>query len=112
MSAVAPALLVPASIVVVGVYVFLLWRSRDEPSVLMWALLVGLVAVPYVATYSVVPVLASIPLFALAARQRAAHTAPPSVAPLKVVPLTLETDLPKLGSEVPLPEPELGRRSG
>jgi hypothetical protein len=63
LSAVAPALLVPASIVVVGVYVFLLWRSRDEPSVLMWALLVGLVAVPYVATYSVVPVLAGVPLF-------------------------------------------------
>jgi hypothetical protein len=64
LSAVAPALLVPASIAVVAAYLYLLWRSRDEASVLIWALLVGLVAVPYVAPYSVVPVLAGIPLFA------------------------------------------------
>jgi hypothetical protein len=36
------------------------------------------------------------------------------VVPSNVVPLTLETDLPKLASEVPipLPAPELGHRSG
>ena len=61
---------------------------------------------------AVATLLASIPLFALSARQRAAHQRPACGAPLKAVPLTLETDLPKLGSEVPLPEPELGRRSG
>jgi MFS family permease len=59
---------------------------------------------------SVATLLASIPLFALSARQRA-HRERESVAPLKVVPLTLETDLPKLASEVPLPGPELERRS-
>jgi MFS family permease len=56
--------------------------------------------------------LAAIPLFMLAARQRAAHMAPESAESSKVVPLTLETDLPKLAIEVPLPEAELGRRSG
>jgi predicted MFS family arabinose efflux permease len=53
---------------------------------------------------------ASIPLFVLAARQRAARPTPDRVAAPNVVALSLETDLPKLASEVPLPE--LGRRSG
>jgi MFS family permease len=62
----------------------------------------------------VATLLASIPLFVLAARQRAARPAPAAVVPSNVVPLTLETDLPKLASEVPipLPAPELGHRSG
>jgi hypothetical protein len=66
LAALAPQLLVPASLVVGAVFVGLLWKSRDEPSVLMWSLLVGLVAAPYVVQYSVVPVLAAIPLFARA----------------------------------------------
>ena len=62
----------------------------------------------------VATLLASIPLFVLAARQRAARSVPRAVVPANVVPLTLETDLPKLASEVPIPdpEPELRRRSG
>jgi len=60
----APGLLIPASIVVGLLYLGLLWKSRDESSVLLWSLLVGLVAAPYVVPYSVVPVLAGIPLFA------------------------------------------------
>jgi MFS family permease len=63
---------------------------------------------------AVATLVASIPLFVLSAHQRAAHLAQGSVAPSRIMPLTLETDLPKLASEVPLPEPvpELGRRSG
>jgi MFS family permease len=60
----------------------------------------------------VATLLAAIPLFVLAARQRAERMVPESAESSKVVPLTLETDLPKLAIEVPLPEPELGRRSG
>ena len=62
----------------------------------------------------VATLLASIPLFVLAARQRAARQVPQTVVPSNVVPLTLETDLPKLASEVPIPYPEreLGGRSG
>jgi MFS family permease len=52
--------------------------------------------------------LASLPLFVLSVRQRAARAAP-ALQGTNVVPLTLETDLPKLASEVPLPE--LGRRT-
>jgi hypothetical protein len=61
---------------------------------------------------AVATLLASIPLFALAARQRGAHAVPEAAEPPTLVPLTLETDLPKLGSESPLREPEMGRRSG
>jgi hypothetical protein len=46
------------------VFLGLLWKSRDESSVLLWSLLVGLVAAPYVVQYSVVPVLAAVPFFA------------------------------------------------
>ncbi len=62
----------------------------------------------------VATLLASIPLFALSARQRAAARGGDSepAAPLNVVPLTLETDLPKLAGAMPLPEAEVGRRSG
>jgi MFS family permease len=60
----------------------------------------------------VATLLASIPLFVLSARQRAARAIPEPEAPLNVVPLTLETDLPKLASQVPLLEPEVQRRSG
>jgi hypothetical protein len=62
----APGLLIPASVLAGLVFVGLLWKSRDESSVLMWSLLLGLVAAPYVVPYSVVPVLAGIPLFARA----------------------------------------------
>jgi hypothetical protein len=64
LAALARQLLIPASVVVGMVFVGLLWKSRDEASVLMWSLLVGLVAAPYVVQYSVVPVLAALPLFA------------------------------------------------
>ncbi len=37
---------------------------------------------------------------------------PETAEPSTVVPLTFETDLPKLASELPLPEPEMGRRFG
>jgi MFS family permease len=60
----------------------------------------------------VATLLAGIPLFVLAARERAAPMVTGSAEPSNVVELTLETDLPKLASEMPLPEPELGRRSG
>jgi MFS family permease len=60
----------------------------------------------------VATLLAAIPLFVLAARQRAERMVPESAESSKVVPLTLETDLPNLAIEVPLPEAELGRRSG
>jgi MFS family permease len=53
----------------------------------------------------VATLVASVPLFVLAARQRGARPAPADM-PSNVVPLTLETDLPKLASQIPLPEPE------
>jgi hypothetical protein len=64
LAALAPPLLIPASVVLGLVFLGLLWKSRDESSVLLWSLLVGLVAAPYVVQYSVVPVLAAIPFFA------------------------------------------------
>jgi hypothetical protein len=64
LAALAPPLLIPASVVVGLIFLGLLWKSRDESSVLVWSLLVGLVTAPYVVPYSVVPVLAAIPLFA------------------------------------------------
>jgi hypothetical protein len=63
-AALAPPLLIPASVAVGLIYLGLLWKSRDASSVLVWSLLAGLVAAPYVVPYSVVPVLAAIPLFA------------------------------------------------
>ena len=54
----------PLSIAALVGFVVLLWASRDESSLLLWSLLVGLVAAPYVTQYAVVPVLAGIPLFA------------------------------------------------
>jgi MFS family permease len=56
----------------------------------------------------VATLLASIPLFLLARREQAAGRPASQRAPLpsNVVPLTLETDLPKLASAVPLPEAE------
>jgi hypothetical protein len=66
LAALAPQLLIPATLVVGVVFVGMLWKSRDESSVLLWSLLVGLVAAPYVVQYSVVPVLAAIPFFARA----------------------------------------------
>lgn len=63
LSGVAPGLLVPASVAVLLIYVVLLRASRDESSILMWSLLVGLIAAPYVGHYSVIPILAGIPLF-------------------------------------------------
>jgi hypothetical protein len=64
LSGIAPGLLIPVSIAVFAGFVALLLLSRDESSLLVWSLLVGLVAAPYVTHYSVVPVLAGIPLFA------------------------------------------------
>ncbi len=64
LSGVAPGLLVPASIAALATFVVLLWASRDESSLLIWSLLVGLIAAPYIGHYSVIPVLAGIPAFA------------------------------------------------
>lgn len=64
LSGIAPQLLVPGSVAALGAFVVLLWRSRDESSLLVWSLLIGLIAAPYVTHYSVVPVLAGIPAFA------------------------------------------------
>jgi hypothetical protein len=64
LSGIAPGLLIPVSIALVSAFAALLWVSRDESSLLVWSLLAGLVAAPYVTHYSVVPVLAGIPLFA------------------------------------------------
>jgi hypothetical protein len=66
LAGVAPDLLLPASIAAYVVLALLLWRSRDPSSVLVWSLLVGLIAAPYVGHYSVIPVLAGIPAFARA----------------------------------------------
>ncbi len=66
LSAIAPELLVPLSIAVLAIFAILLRRSRDETSLLVWSLLVGLIAAPYVTHYSLVPVLAAIPAFARA----------------------------------------------
>ena len=64
LAGIAPGLLVPLSIAALVGFAALLWASRDESSLLLWSLLVGLVAAPYVTQYAVVPVLAGIPLFA------------------------------------------------
>jgi hypothetical protein len=64
LAGIAPGLLVPLSIAALVGLAALLWASRDESSLLLWSLLVGLVAAPYVTQYAVVPVLAGIPLFA------------------------------------------------
>jgi Glycosyltransferase family 87 len=71
LAGVAPGLLLPASIVVLVTFGLLLWKSRDESSLLVWSLLVGLIAAPYVGHYSVVPVLAGIPAFARSHPSRA-----------------------------------------
>ena len=65
----------------------------------------------------VATLLASIPLFLLATRERSAERAAMEAAPpSNIVPLTMETEVPKLASSVPLPEPgtehALRRRSG
>ena len=64
LAGIAPGLLVPLSIAALVGFVALLWASRDESSLLLWSLLVGLVAAPYVTQYAIVPVLAGVPLFA------------------------------------------------
>ncbi len=64
LAGIAPGLLVPLSIAALVGFAALLFVSRDESSLLLWSLLVGLVAAPYVTQYAVVPVLAGIPLFA------------------------------------------------
>jgi hypothetical protein len=64
LSGIAPQLLVPVSVAVLVIFVILLWKSRDESSLLVWSLLIGLIAAPYIGHYSVVPVLAGIPAFA------------------------------------------------
>ncbi len=60
LSASAPQLLLPASAGAIGLFLVLIWRSRDESAVLMWSLLVGLIAAPYVPLYGPVPVLAGV----------------------------------------------------
>jgi Glycosyltransferase family 87 len=64
LSDIAPSLFLPASVASLAVFAFLLWRSRDAASLLLWSLLVGVIAAPYVGHYSVVPVLAAVPAFA------------------------------------------------
>ncbi len=64
LSSIAPALVVPVSILVLAVFALLLWRSRDESALLMWSLFAGLVAAPYVGFYAAVPVAAGLPAFA------------------------------------------------
>ena len=64
LSSLAPALVVPVSILVLAVFAVLLWRSRDESALLMWSLFAGLVAAPYVGFYAAVPVAAGLPAFA------------------------------------------------
>ena len=51
LTGVAPDLALPLGLLACCAYVLLLWRSHDESTVLMWSLLVGLVAAPYVALY-------------------------------------------------------------
>ena len=60
LSASAPQLLLPASAGAIGLFLVLIWRSRDESAMLMWSLLVGLIAAPYVPFYAPVPVLAGV----------------------------------------------------
>jgi hypothetical protein len=66
LTSIAPALLIPATIVLFAIFGVLLWRSRDETSLLMWSLFAGLVAAPYVGLYAAVPVFAGVPAFARA----------------------------------------------
>jgi hypothetical protein len=66
LTSVNPALLIPATVVLIAVFGLLLWRSRDESSLLMWSLFAGLVAAPYVGLYAAVPVFAGVPAFASA----------------------------------------------
>ena len=60
LSASAPQLVLPVSLLVMALYAGLLWRSRDEAAVLLWSLLVGLIAAPYAPLYAPVPVLAGL----------------------------------------------------
>jgi Glycosyltransferase family 87 len=60
LSATVPQLVLPASVLAIALYLALLWRSRDESAVLMWSLLVGLIAAPYVPLYAPVPILAGV----------------------------------------------------
>ena len=66
LSGVAPELLLPLSALAVAGFALSLWRSRDQSATLMWALLVGLVAAPYVALYGAAHVPAGIPAYARA----------------------------------------------
>jgi glycosyl transferase family 87 len=90
LAAIAPALLIPSSVLLGALYVLLLWRSRDEASLLMWALLLGLVAAPYVVPYSIAPVFAAIPAFARAHPSRTLVLAA-AVAPLALISIMAAT---------------------
>ncbi len=105
LSGTAPGLLVPASIGALVVFAVLLWASRDESSLLVWSLLIGLVAAPYVTHYSVLPVLAGIPLFARSHPTRTLVMAA-VVAPLTPVAIMAAT---ALGLVIAFPADVLGR---
>ena len=90
LSATVPQLVAPASIVALAVYLVLLRRSRDESATLMWSLLVGLIAAPYVPLYAPVPVLAGVFPFVRAHPIRAAGMAA-IVVPLAFFNLMLAT---------------------
>jgi hypothetical protein len=84
LSGVAPGLLVPGGLVALVVLAILLLASRDASSTLMWSLLVGLVAAPYIEYGSVIPLLAGFPMFARHHPSRALLFAA-LVAPLALV---------------------------
>ena len=88
LSAWAPQFVVPASVAALVVYLLLLWRSRDESSMLMWSLLVGLISAPYVPLYGPVPVLAGVFPFVRAHPLRALGLAAIAV-PVAYVNLTI-----------------------
>jgi len=66
LSGVAPELLLPLSVLGAAGFVLLLWRGRDESAGLMWSLLIGLIAAPYVALYGAAHVPAGVPAYARA----------------------------------------------
>ena len=105
LSGMAPQLLVPAAVAAFGLFLVLLWRSRDESSLLLWSLLIGLIAAPYVTHYSVVPVLAGIPAFARAHPSRAMLMAAVA-APVSLVAIMAAT---VLGLVIAFPGDVLGR---
>ena len=107
LTGVAPDLALPLGLLACCAYVLLLWRSHDESTALMWSLLVGLVAAPYVALYGAAQLLVGALPFVRAHPNRAWLLA--IALPLSLISLMATTVATMIAT---LPGPSWPRRTG